>query len=334
MNSRQRFRETMRYGRPDRVPCFEEGLRDGVLERWHTEGLPEGADVADVFDYDRRERVPVNFDYRPAVKTWPTSRRGLRALRRRLDPDDPARLPDEWPARVAAWRGRDHVLELQVHNGFFLSLGVDTWARFGQVVYQLHDARPLLREIMEMRGEFAARLADRVLEEVEVDFASFSEPIGGNAGPLLSPALYEEFVLPTYRPALDVLRRRGVETIVFITYANARALLPAVLRAGFNCLWACEVNVEAMDYRNVRAEFGRDLRLIGGIDLDTVLEGEEAIRREMEENVAPLLADGGYVPLADGRVRPNVPFPRYACYRRLLENAARVRPRQQTSSQR
>ena len=40
MNSRQRFQQTMRYGAPDRVPYFEEGLRDDVLERWHKQGLP------------------------------------------------------------------------------------------------------------------------------------------------------------------------------------------------------------------------------------------------------------------------------------------------------
>jgi hypothetical protein len=34
MNSRERFRETMRYGAPDRVPYFEEGIRDDVLRAW------------------------------------------------------------------------------------------------------------------------------------------------------------------------------------------------------------------------------------------------------------------------------------------------------------
>ena len=30
MDSRERFLETMRYGAPGRVPCFEEGIREGV----------------------------------------------------------------------------------------------------------------------------------------------------------------------------------------------------------------------------------------------------------------------------------------------------------------
>ena len=74
-----------------------------------------------------------------------------------------------------------------------------------------------------------------------------------------------------------------------------------------------------MDYRSLRKEFGRELRLIGGIDLDALRENKEAIRREIEEKVPPLIAEGGYIPLADGRVRQDVPFENYVYYRRLLE---------------
>lgn len=324
MTSRQRFRETMRYGKPDRVPYFEEGLREGVLEAWRTQGLLPDADLAAMFHTDRREQVPLDLEVRPNLGKWPTSRRGLKALRRRLDPDDPSRLPEDWAARAEAWRTRDHVLGLAIHRGFFLSLGVHDWRRLIEVLYQLADAPTLVREMMGIFGEFSARLAERVLREVEVDFALFSEPIGGNDRPLLPPKTYEEVVLASYQPILEVLRRHGVQTTVFVTYANARVLLPRVLRAGFNCLWACEVNVEAMDYRSLRREFGRDLRLIGGIDLDTLLCDRETIRREIEETVPPLLAEGGYVPLADGRVRANVPFENYVYYRRLLEKVTQT----------
>ncbi len=114
-------------------------------------------------------------------------------------------------------------------------------------------------------------------------------------------------------------RRHGVAAICLVTFANARVLLPSIVNAGFNCLWACEVNTQAMDYRRIRREFGRDLRLIGGIDLDTLSVGKAAIRREMLSKAAPLLTEGGYIPLADGRVRANVPFENYAYYRRLME---------------
>ena len=319
LSGRQRFRETMRYGAPDRVPYFAEGLRDGVVESWHEQGLPPDADVADLYAFDRRERVPVDLAPRGAESVRPTSRRELAELRRCLDPDDPDRLPNDWPRRVAAWRAREHVLELPIHHGFFLTMGVGDWRSFEEAVFLLADAPGLVRETLTLHAALAARLADRILADVEVDFASFSEPIAGGDGPLLSPQTYEQVVLASYRPILDVLRRRGVETIVLVTYANARPLLPPAVRAGFNCLWACEAGGEAMDYLSVRREFGRDLRLIGGIDLDVLLADEAAIRSEIERKVPPLLAEGGYIPLADGRVRANVPYENYRHYRRMLE---------------
>ena len=46
MNSRRRFLETMQYGTPDRVPYFEEGIRDEVIKAWHSQGLPPNVDVS------------------------------------------------------------------------------------------------------------------------------------------------------------------------------------------------------------------------------------------------------------------------------------------------
>ena len=322
MNARRRFLETMRFGSPDRAPLFEEGLRDGVRERWTQEGLPADADLAARFHYDARERVPVALEPRGPSGGDPSSRRGLADLRRRLDAADPSRLPDDWPQRVRAWRTRRHVLELPIHSGLFLTLGVGGWQTFEQAGCLLADEPGLVGEILAVHGEFAAAMARRVLREVEVDFASFSEPIGSTFGPLISPRMYEDLVLPSYRPILDALRAGGVETIVLVTYANARSLLGGALAAGFNALWACEAGCDAMDYLSLRRQFGPDLRLIGGIDLDALLAGEDAIAREIARTVPPLLAQGGYVPLADGRVRENVPFHAYRHYRALLEQAA------------
>jgi hypothetical protein len=78
-----------------------------------------------------------------------------------------------------------------------------------------------------------------------------------------------------------------------------------------------------MDYRDLRREFGVDLRLIGGIDLDALRHGKAAIHREIEEKVPPLIAGGGYIPIADGRVRRDIPFEHYVYYRGLLKRIIR-----------
>jgi uroporphyrinogen decarboxylase len=72
-----------------------------------------------------------------------------------------------------------------------------------------------------------------------------------------------------------------------------------------------------MNYPALRQEYGRDLKLIGGIDLDALRQGKAAIRKAVE-TVAPLVAQGGFIPLADGRVRADVPYQNYVYYRGLL----------------
>jgi hypothetical protein len=325
MSSRDRFSETMSYGRPDRVPYFEEGIRKDVLRAWRTQGLASAADLSEMFPSDHRERMQVDLEPRPKLVSKLDKITNLKKFQRRLNPADKKRLPRKWSQRVGEWHSRDHVLMLYVHRGFFLTMGVGDWRSFTDVMVLLMDQPDVVDKRMQIQGEFAARLSDRILEEVDVDAVVFSEPIGGSDRPLISPQMYEKFVLKNYEPVLEVLRHRRVTTICFQTFANARILVPSILKWGFNCLWACEVNIDAMDYRSLRKEFGRELRLIGGIDLDALREDKEAIRREIEEKVPPLIEEGGYIPLADGRVRADVSFENYAYYRRLL---AKVTQRQ------
>ena len=326
MNSRQRFLETMQYGAPDRVPYFEEGLREEVIAHWRQQGLASAADLQARFPSDRRERIEIDLDPMPRLKRWPTATAELDTFRKHFKLDERRRLPRKWKQRARAWRTRDHVLMLYVHQGFFLSMGVRDWHRFHEVILQSMDAPDLVQQIMQIQGDLAARLTERLLSQVEIDAAVFSEPIGGNDRPLLSPDMYGAFVLKSYSPVIDVLQRHGVPVIIFQTYANAAILIPSVLDWGINCLWACEVNVEAMDYRRLRSQFGKQLRLIGGIDLDALRQGKDAIKREVETKVPPLLQQGGYVPLADGRVREDVPYENYVYYRQLVRKLTQAHP--------
>ncbi len=319
MNSRDRFRETMRYGAVDRVPYYEEGIRSEVFQAWRAQGLKGKSDFERMFRHDQREEIHPDLEPLPRIHHWPSSGAELERLRRRLNPEDARRLPRKWPSQAHGWHRREHVVMLHVHRGLFLSMGVEGWGRFIEVIEILGHQPALIQDAMLIQGEFAARLAERVLRDVQVDAALFSEPIAENRGPLISPKMYAEIVLPSYDPVLEVLARHGVEAIIFVSWANPRRLLPAILERGFNCLWAYEANPQAMDYRELRREFGRDLRLIGGIDLDVLRQDKDAIRREVEEKVPPLLADGGYIPMLDGRVRVDVPFANYVFYKRLLE---------------
>lgn len=314
MNSSQRFRAVMAYGKPDRVPFFEEGIRADVIETWQQQGMPENVPLSDLVDIDQRLELAPEL----LPEKWPDGHAGLGDFRRELDPADPARLPAGFPDLAAERQRNGDTLLLRVHRGLYQTLGVSGWRRFAEVNLLLKDEPDLVQEMLRIQAEFAAGLIERILSEISVDGAIFSEPISGNSGPLISPQMVDALMAYSYEPLLNTLHSFGVQTIIFRTYANSRSLLPVVLKRGFNCLWASEVNPEEMDYEDIRREYGRDLRLIGGIDVDVLRQDHEAIRREVRERVPALLQDGGYIPLADGRVRSVVLYENYIFYRRLL----------------
>ncbi len=324
MTNRERFLTVMSFGKPDRVPYFEEGIRRDVLKAWRKQGLSSGKKLSDMFTTDRFEEIAPELDPIPDFDTWPTSVNELDIIKNRLNPDDPHRFPRNWKKKLQLLKKNDQVLFYRVHRGLFLSLGVYIWHRFMEVISLLLEDPEYVHRVLAIQAEFAAKILENILKEAEIDGVIFGEPIGGNEGPLISPAMYEKFVLESFQPIFNVLKNNKIETIIVRTYANARILIPSLLKYGINCLWACETNVEAMDYRDLRMEFGKDLRLIGGIDLDALRKDKDAIRREIEDKVPSLIAEGGYIPLADGRIRKEISFENYVYYRQLLEQVIKT----------
>jgi uroporphyrinogen decarboxylase len=312
----------MGYGSPDRVPLFREGMRSEVIQSWKTQGLGSEEELACMFHYDQREEIAPDLYARSQFIFKSRSTIDLERFRKDLNPDDNKRLPKRWKSKVRAWRERDNILMLRVHEGFFLTMGVEGWNTFSNAIELLADNPSLVQEIMQIQGEFSASLTERILSEVKVDAVIFGEPISGAHGPLISPKMYEDIILSSYEPLLDVIEKFKVQTIILRTYANSKALLPIIMKTRINCLWASESNMKFMDYRLLRDEFGKDLRLIGGIDTDILMQGKDAIRHEIETKLPPLLEQGGYIPLADARIRKYIPFENYVYYRQLLERVA------------
>lgn len=313
----------MRYGSPDHVPYFEEGIRKDVIQAWYHQGLSRDVLISDLFKTDQFYELALEYDPLSTLKKYPTSLDELAPLRKKSISGSSLRYWRKKQKIIRSSQKRDHVLFLRVHQGFFLSMGVYDWQRFEDVISFLLEKPDFVSEAMLAQGTLIALMLDKVLQDIDIDAAVFSEPIGGNEGPLISPAMYELFVLNSYKPILKILDKHGIDTIILRSYANMRLLIPSILKYGFNCLWACETNSRAMDYLDIRNEFGRELRLIGGIDLDTLRYGKTRIHTELVEKVPQLISSGGYVPLADGRVRKDISFENYAYYRRLLEQIIR-----------
>ena len=318
MTERDRFRRLMRGEPVDRPPLLEEGVRDAVLRQWHREGLPAGSTHVSVFGLTPHENVGPDLTYRSRYfgRVFDLS---ARDYRRAFDVSR-RRFPRDWRRTVERLADRDHIACIWASRGFMQALGVGDWLTLERALLGTRERPELVREHLESYGDFCAQMLELTLADVDPEFLYLSEPISDNTGSLISPAMFEEFMLPVYRKISAVARHHGCDNILVSTYGNSARLFPSLIAAGVSMLWISEApDVPELDYRSLRQRFGPALGLIGGIPLGILREGSmERIERQLEELVPPLLREGRYVPLAAGRVREGVSWAAYRRYREVL----------------
>ncbi len=326
MTEKERFLAAIGGGIPDRIPFFDLEPGDSTLELWRDQGLPGDMSVAEFCGLETHKPVGLEIRSKPFYRGAPNLLNSLEAFQRHYDPDDPDRIAADFEARCARLNREGRIVCINASGGGLLQmLGVCDWESLVNACDALVNRPTFVDDLLERTTDFHCLLLDRVLSKIEVDYASLYEPIASNAGPLISPEMFERYSMPGYRRILELLESHGVEHRIFCTTGgDLGPLLPLLLDAGVNGLWISNIMTEDMEYRNLRQRFGSGISLIGGIDSTSLCRGEDAVRQAVEEVVPPLLAEGRYLPCLDDRPRDSTPFAMYRFYREVLaETAAR-----------
>ena len=248
-------------------------------------------------------------------------------MRRRYDALTAERYPADWPAVARALQAEDcPVWGPGIGSlGFFSTLR--RWMGTENACTVFYDDPPLAHEMCEFIADYTLAVLERALRDVRLDYFLWWEDFSFKTGPLVSPAIFREFMLPHYRRCNEALHAAGVDVIFLDTDGNPTVLLPLLLEAGVNGTYPLEC-AAGMDPVAVRREFGRDLLLWGGIDKRALTRGEAEIRAELLAKLPPLLEDGGYIPQLDHLAPPDIPYRNWLyyleCKGRLLAGETRL----------
>mgnify|MGYP001818567515 FL=1 len=168
----------------------------------------------------------------------------------------------------------------------------------------------------------AIAVIERVCGEhgVRPESANLWEDMCYNAGPLISPSTFEQVMVPHYRRIVDTLHRYDIDVIYVDCDGKIDKLLPLWLDAGVNCMFPIEVGTWGADPVAYRKQYGKDLLIMGGFDKRILAKTKRGITEEVER-LAPTVEGGGFIPLCDHLVPPDVPLSNYIHY---LNEAKRV----------
>ncbi len=353
MNDRERFLATMNYQPRDRCPWGEMGFWPETLAVWQKQGMPADVYLNDYFGFDRlREQVDVSFGFIPGFETetleetneYRIVRRGTGVVSKefkgehsyrmpqwlrfplqtredweneiapRLNPRSPIRYPQYWEDKVRIWAQRDYPLTMRTGSVFGW---LRNWMGLEGISEALYDDPAWVQAMMDYVVDFCIQTAERALKDVDLDYILLWEDMAYKAGPLISPAMFRRFMLAPYKRLTGFIRENGIDIIFVDSDGDSESLLPLFIEGGVNGFYPME-RASGMDAVHLRERFGRQLRLMGSIDKRAMISGPQAIDAELA-HVAPLAAEGGYIPWCDHHVPPDVPLEHYWYYVRRMK---------------
>jgi uroporphyrinogen decarboxylase len=238
-------------------------------------------------------------------------RKDWEAMKERYKLDDPTRKVSRESIEAARKAASDGWTVGGGACGFYGALR--SWVGTENLSYLFHDDPALVHEMAQHWANLILASLRQVPKDVPIHQFGWWEDMACRQGPLVGPRMFEEFFVPCYQAVMDEARKHGCTLSHVDCDGNIHDLVSGWLKTGVNIMFPCEV-AAGTDMFRLRKDFGLEVRLQGGIDKKPLVQGKEAIDRELER-ISPLLEQGGFVPHLDHLVPPDIPLGNYMYYR-------------------
>jgi hypothetical protein len=224
------------------------------------------------------------------------------------------RFPVDWRDQIDRYKSRTFPLALGGYpHGLF---GTPSHIMgYENLFYGYYDNPRLIHDIATTFTDLWIAVWSEVLAKVDVDMVHIFEDVSMGTGSMISPAIFREFMLPSYRRLCAFLKSEGVEIILVDTDGDCSGLIPLFVEGGVTGLYPMEV-LGGLDIRKVRKDFPL-LQMMGGVSKRSLLGTEREIDEELQK-VEDVLKLGRYIPFVDHSVPPSVSWERFRYYRSKL----------------
>ena len=316
MNSRERMISVLEHRLPDRVPLAEMWIDETVVE-----ALLPGATWNELIDHLDMDVVTVpTMIYEEDEVTWVDREKGLFRDKwgvlmccphggvpfpckpplvegpedlARYTPPDPAKspVPDKVRSLKARYPNGERAIAVVGESG---------WA---PAVYLRGGIENLLMDFA-LRPEFAKDLmkvgvayytalyAEAVPAGADIVF--LGDDYSDKNGPMMSPAMFEDIILPADTEVVAAIKRAGGYCIKH-TDGNIRKIMDMLIGTGLDCLGPLEP-VPGMALDEMHRHYNGKIALMGNVSVDLLSRGaKDDVIRETKRLLAVVSANGPHV---------------------------------------
>lgn len=298
----------------DMMPKFEEKVlehKDGhyVVQDW------SGAvvEISDMYDFTYLQGAR-DFVTRKWHKFPVENREDWHEMRRRYDANAPGRYGTDFEAVCRELKERDHDVSIGIPGPFWQ---LREWCGLENLCFMMADEPGFVHEMIEFWSQFVIDVLEPVLTNIVLDSVMISEDMAYKQKSMISPHMTREFILPVYNRWIPRIKKSGCKIVSIDSDGYIGELIPLWIEAGINCTFPIEV-AAGNDIVKFRKLYGKSMAYVGGIDKRAIAAGGDAMQSEVMRVVPPLLEDGGYIPSCDHSVPPDISWPDFVDYSRLL----------------
>jgi hypothetical protein len=211
----------------------------------------------------------------------------------------------DYPWPDPAWMDVTKITsEAMAYDGQYAILGGD-WSPFWHdaidllgmenLYMKMYDEPQLADAVMQHMVDYYAAVSRRIFDAAgdAIDIFFIGNDLGSQTGPLLSPELFERFVLPHLRRLIDLGHSYDLKVQLHCCGGFA-PLIPLLIEAGLDGLHAIQPACYGMDLAELKTNFGDKILFNGAIDSHHVLiEGTPGTVRTKTQEVLDIMAPGG-----------------------------------------
>jgi hypothetical protein len=326
MTSRERFLRVLNFDLSvDRLPMVEwAAWWDLTTDRWKTEGLPELEFIQSQHYFGLDPMVLLSAGANTDRLPWPDYHGGPIIRPNRTYDDLKQFLYTDALIKKAVHRAKT-LKPLHDSGGIIIRCNIEGFFWFPRILlgiephmFSFYDQPDLMHRINTDLANFNIRIMDAVCAVLKPDFVAFTEDMSYNHGPMISKALFDEFLLPYYRKVIPEIKKHGVKVLID-SDGDITTMVPWMNQAGIEGVYPLERQA-GVDLRRIRADYPQFL-MLGGYDKMVMPLGEQAMRAEFER-LLPVMRTGGFIPSVDHQTPPGVSLENYRIYIRLFEEYA------------
>jgi len=231
--------------------------------------------------------------------------------KKRLQPDR-GRIPEDLDTQIA--EAENSGLPISITTCSMMGW-IRNWMGVANMSYLMYDAQDVYADMVDTIAELACWGIDQIVPKMKQkpDIVHGWEDICGKSGPLVSPHIFEKCVAPGYLKMRRKLEEYDIKLLSVDSDGDVEQLAGYWLESGVNVLFPMEIGTWNADPMKYRKKFGKELRIIGGINKLELEKGPADIDAEIERRI-PLMKNGGFLPVPDHYITPDTSLENYKYY--------------------